>query len=340
LSKLLLARLVGPQGGHNEEVGATGVGLSLESLSFDLPGHTSGKVRESWSLPGGHRLLVTTDRLSAFDRVIGLVPHKGQVLNQLAAWWFDRTSDIVANHVVSVPDPMALIAVDASPLPVEVVVRGRLTGSTSTSVLPRYLAGERVLYGHTFPDGLAPHGPLPEPLITPTTNAAAGGHDSPITVNEVVASGLLDAELWTRVQRVALDLFTRGVEIAAAAGFVLADTKYEFGLGPSGELLLIDEVHTPDSSRYWSVEGLDARLADGKAPEGFDKEPVRLARGAAGYGGDGPPPELPDEVWTQTSRRYIELYERLTGTVFEPGARPVDERLRANIANYLEPTEQ
>ena len=322
--------------GHNEEVGAPGVGFSLKSLRIDLPGHTSGKVRESWQLPAGRRLLVTSDRLSAFDRVIGLVPHKGQVLNQLAAWWFDRTSGIVANHVVSVPDPNALVAIDAAPLPVEVVVRGRLTGSTSTSILPRYLAGERTLYGHILPDDLTPHGPLPEPIITPTTKAAAGRHDTPISVDEVVTSGLLDADLWHRIQRIALELFAHGAKTAADAGFVLADTKYEFGLDPDGELLLIDEVHTPDSSRFWAIDGLAERLAEGSGPEGFDKEPVRLALLAAGYTGDGPPPALDPSVWSQTSDRYIDLYQRLTGHTFEPGDHPIEDRLHRNLAHLLD----
>jgi phosphoribosylaminoimidazole-succinocarboxamide synthase len=307
----------------------------LSSVDLPLTGRTSGKVREAWPLDGHRRLLVTTDRLSAFDRVIGTVPHKGQVLNQLSAWWFARTADIVANHVVDVPDPNALIAIDAAPLPVEVVVRGRLTGSTSTSLLPRYQAGERVLYGHRLPDGLAPHGPLGEPLITPTTKAEQGDHDQPVTCDEVVELGLVDEGLWNQVQKVAVELFRRGEEIAADAGFVLADTKYEFGLGPDGDLLLIDEVHTPDSSRFWSIESLEERLAAGRSPESFDKEPVRLALKDIGYTGEGPPPELPAEVWEATSARYVTLYEALTGATFEPGAQPAAERLVANLAPWL-----
>lgn len=304
----------------------------LETLDLDLPDHHSGKVRESWRLAGGHRLLVTTDRISAFDRVIGTVEHKGQVLNQLAAWWFSRTADIVANHVISVPDPNALVAVDATPLPVEVVVRGRLTGSTSTSLLPRYEAGERVLYGHRLPEGLTAHGALPEPMITPTTKETGGAHDQPVTIDEVVARGLVEPGLWTQVQKAAIDLFARGTEIAADAGFVLADTKYEFGLGPDGELLLIDEVHTPDSSRFWAVDSMDDRIRAGLAPESYDKEPVRLALKAAGYSGSGPVPHLPEAVLADTSARYVELYERLTGLAFEPGERPIAERIAANLA--------
>ena len=309
---------------------------TLSSFVLDLPDHRSGKVRESWSLPPDRRLLITTDRISAFDRVLGTVPHKGQVLNQLAAWWFARTSDIVANHVIDVPDPNALIAVDAQPLPVEVVVRGRLTGSTSTSLLPRYEAGDRLLYGYELPDGLEPHGPLPEPLITPTTKATDGGHDRPVTCDEVVSLGLVEEGLWAQIQKAATELFARGEQIAADAGFVLADTKYEFGLGPGGDLLLIDEVHTPDSSRYWSSESLDERLEAGRAPESFDKEPFRLAFKAAGYTGEGPPPDLEADVRDDTSSRYVRLYERLTGLTFEPGRQPIEDRLRANLRSVVE----
>lgn len=295
----------------------------------------SGKVREIWPLPGQQRLLITTDRLSAFDRIIGLVPHKGQVLNQLAAWWFEQIADLVPSHVVSIPDPNALIAVDAAPLPIEVVVRARLTGSTSTAVLPRYLAGERVMYGHVFPDDLVPHGPLPQPIITPTTKATAGLHDEPTTSEAIVAEGLVDPALWAEVQQVALAIFDRGQAVAADAGFVLADTKYEFGLGPDGRLLIIDEMHTPDSSRYWDASTLDARLAAGNAPDGYDKEPVRLALKAAGYSGDGEPPDLGAQVWLDTSARYVELYERITGQAFVPAAQPAQQRIEANLAELL-----
>lgn len=308
---------------------------TLSSVSLDLPGHVAGKVRETWPLSEQRRLLITTDRLSAFDRVIGLVPHKGQVLNQLAAWWFAQVADLVPSHVLSVPDPNALIAVDASPLPVEVVVRARLTGSTSTAVLPRYLAGERAMYGHVFPDGLVPHGPLPQPIITPTTKALAGSHDEPTTSDAIVADGLVEPTLWAEVQAVALAIFARGQAVAATAGFVLADTKYEFGLAPDGRLLIIDEMHTPDSSRYWDASTLDARLAEGQAPDGYDKEPVRLALKAAGYSGDGEPPDLGDQVWLDTSARYVELYERITGEVFVPAAQPAQERIEANLAGLL-----
>ncbi|MCP4959533.1 MAG: phosphoribosylaminoimidazolesuccinocarboxamide synthase [Actinomycetia bacterium] len=310
---------------------------TLVDLSLDLLDHRRGKVRDTYLLSEGKRLLITSDRISAFDRVIGSVPHKGQVLNQLSAWWFERTADVVANHVISVPDPNVTIAVDANPLPVEVVVRGRLTGSTSTSILPRYEAGERDMYGYTLPDGLEPHGALPEPLITPTTKATEGGHDEPISVAGVADTGLVEAGLWAEVQKAAMALFLRGTEVAAVAGFVLADTKYEFGLAPDGTLLLIDEVHTPDSSRFWAVDSLVERLEQGLSPESFDKEPVRLALRDLGYKGEGSPPELPAEAIDAASERYVALYERLTGLDFVPGTQPAGDRIKAMVAELGTP---
>lgn len=300
-------------------------------VDLPLPDRREGKVRISYALPpdgdGGRRLFVTTDRLSAFDRVIAGIPYKGQVLNQLAAWWFRKTADIVANHVIDVPDPNLLVAREVQPLPVEVVVRGHITGVTSTSLWQQYADGARTIYGHQFPDGLLKNTALPYPLVTPTTKAEAGSHDEPITVADVQARGLVEPKLWGQTVEAALDLFRRGREVAAAAGLILADTKYEFGLDPSGALMLIDEMHTPDSSRYWVADSYDARLAAGQEPESLDKEVVRRALLATGYRGDGAPPTLPDEVWQQTSARYIDAYERLTGTTFEPGTYPVGSRI-------------
>jgi phosphoribosylaminoimidazole-succinocarboxamide synthase len=297
-------------------------------VDLRLPDRRTGKVRVSYALGDRHRLFVTTDRLSAFDRIVAGVPYKGQVLNQLAAWWFAATSDVVANHVVAVPDPNVLVARAASPLAVEVVVRGYITGVTSTSLWRQYAEGARTIYGYRFPDGLAKNSALPEALITPTTKPPPGSpvHDEPLTCAEVV-EGLVEPALWERVMAAALAVFGRGQEIAAAAGLILADTKYEFGLGADGELLLIDEVHTPDSSRFWVAATYDERLARGAEPESLDKEVVRRALADAGYGGDGDPPELPTSVWAETSARYIDAYERLTGARFDPGAYPVGDRI-------------
>ncbi|HWL43163.1 MAG TPA: phosphoribosylaminoimidazolesuccinocarboxamide synthase [Ilumatobacter sp.] len=303
-------------------------------VDVTLPDRRDGKVRSSWALPDHRRLIVTTDRLSAFDRVLAGVPYKGQVLNQLAAWWFERTADIVPNHALDVPDPNALVARAAQPLPVEVVVRGHITGVTDTSLWGGYAAGARHMYGYDFPDGLRKNTPLPRHIVTPTTKAADGGHDEPLTCAEVVNRGLLDAGLWERVQTAALALFARGVEVAERAGLILADTKYEFGLAVdgSGDLLLIDEVHTPDSSRFWMADSYEARLASGDEPESLDKEFVRRAFADLGYKGDGDPPRLPDDVWSATAGRYVLAYETITAQAFRPGAYPVQARLIEHLS--------
>lgn len=314
--------------------GAAPAALPAPCLDVDLPlpGRREGKVRVAYDLPGDRRLFVTTDRLSAFDRVVAGVPYKGQVLNQLAWWWFAGTGDIVPNHALAQPDPNALVARLARPLPVEVIVRGRITGSTSTSLWQRYAAGQRRIDGYDLPDGLRKHDELPRPIVTPTTKAEAGGHDEPLSCADVVARGLVAPDLWERTMAAALALFARGVDVAARAGLVLADTKYEFGLDADGGLLLIDEVHTPDSSRLWVTDTLEARLAAGDEPESLDKEPVRLALAATGFRGDGALPALDPAVWAETSRRYVQAYELLTGEAFRPGSYPVPERLAANLA--------
>jgi phosphoribosylaminoimidazole-succinocarboxamide synthase len=283
----------------------------------------------------GQRLFVTTDRLSAFDRIIAGVPYKGQVLNQLSAWWFEQTADIVENHLLEVPDPNVTIARSASPLPVEVIVRGHITGVTDTALWTAYERGERTIYGHRLPDGLRKNEPLPHPIVTPTTKGHAGSHDVPITCAEVADRGLVDADLWDRVQAAALAVFNRGVERGRAAGLILADTKYEFGIAETGELLLIDEVHTPDSSRWWVEDSYADRLAAGDEPESLDKEVVRRALAAADFRGDGDIPTLGQEVWAATTARYVDAYERLTGSSFEYADYPAAQRIRAAV-DHLE----
>ena len=304
---------------------------ALQATNLPLPGKQSGKVRDSYALPAGQRLLVTTDRLSAFDRNLASVPYKGQSLNQLAAWWFEQTADVIANHALAVPDPNALVAVEAQPFPVEVIVRGYITGVTSTALWYRYSLGEREIYGYRFPEGLRKNDALPEPIITPTTKGGITGHDERLTCAEVVEKGYLDARTWDEVQSAALAIFRRGQAVAARAGLILVDTKYEFGRGPDGRVLLIDEVHTPDSSRFWKADSYPARFAAGEEPENFDKEFVRLEYAQRGYRGDGAPPAMPDELWVATSERYIRIYEMLTGKTFEPGAYPVEQRLVENL---------
>jgi phosphoribosylaminoimidazole-succinocarboxamide synthase len=310
-------------------------------VEIDLPlaDRREGKVRVSYRLDAADptRLFVTTDRLSAFDRNIAGIPYKGQVLNQLAAWWFDRTTDIVANHVIAVPDPNVLIAKETAPLPVEVVVRGAITGVTSTSLWQLYADGARTIYGYHFPDGLRKNTLLPEPIVTPTTKPAAGSglHDEPLTWAEVVERGLVPRERWERLTAIAVELFTEGQRVAAGAGLILADTKYEFGVGGDDAVLLIDEVHTPDSSRYWLADSYDARLAAGEEPESLDKEAVRRALADVGYRGDGEPPALDADVIAATTDRYVGAYERLTGQPFEPGAYPVADRIAGLLDEIL-----
>jgi phosphoribosylaminoimidazole-succinocarboxamide synthase len=302
-------------------------------VELDLPDRRAGKVRISYALENRQRLFVTTDRLSAFDRVLAGVPWKGQVLNELSAWWFVTTRDIVDNHLVSVPDPNATVAIAATPLPVEVVVRGHITGVTSTSLWQRYAAGEREIYGHRLPDGLRQHQALPAPLITPTTKAEAGtGHDEPISSADVVARGLVDAERWDEVQAAALALFERGERLASEAGLILADTKYELGVDEAGTLVVADEIHTPDSSRYWYADSYEQVMREGGDPRALDKEYVRRwLVSERGYRGEGEPPRLPDEVRCEAAARYIEAFERVTGQAFVADREPPETRIRRNL---------
>jgi phosphoribosylaminoimidazole-succinocarboxamide synthase len=306
---------------------------AFDDSNLALPGKQAGKVRDGYPLGNQERLLVTTDRLSAFDRILACVPLKGQVLNQLAAWWFAQTADVIPNHVLAVPDPNALIAIEAEPFQVEVIVRGYITGVTTTALWYRYALGERGVYGYRFPDGLQKNQALPEPIITPTTKGGATGHDERLTCAEVVEKGFLDGATWDQVQAAAFAIFQRGQAVARRAGLILVDTKYEFGRAPDGRVLLIDEVHTPDSSRFWKAETYAARFAHGDEPENFDKEFVRLAYADQGYRGDGPPPAMPADLWIAASQRYIQIYEMLTGETFAPGAYPVEPRLTQNLRN-------
>ena len=292
---------------------------ALKETNLPLPGKQTGKVRDWYDLPNGQRLIVTTDRLSAFDIILAAVPYKGQVLNQLSAWWFEQTKDIIPNHIVSLPDPNAAI------------VRGYITGVTSTALWYRYSLGEREIYGYTFPEGLQKNSRLPEPIITPTTKGGATGHDERLTCAEVVEKSLLDAKTWNQVQAAALAIFKRGQEIANKAGMILVDTKYEFGIASDGTVVLIDEVHTPDSSRFWKADTYEERFAAGEDPENFDKEFVRLAYAEKGYRGDGEIPEMPIELWASASERYITIYELLTGEKFVPGSYPIEPRLVENL---------
>ncbi len=295
----------------------------------ELGPRIEGKVRDIYVIDG-KRVLITTDRVSAFDRMLGFIPFKGQVLNQLSTWWFKQMRDIVPNHVISVPDPNVTIAREAEPLPVEVIVRGYITGVTSTSLWTLYSQGMKRPYGLDLPPGLHKNDPLPEPVITPTTKTAGGAHDEWLTSAEVVERGLVPAELWKEVQRAALALFKRGQEVARRSGFILVDTKYEFGL-INGRLALIDEVHTPDSSRYWVAKDYEAVQDTNQEPDNFDKEFLRRWFVRRGYRGEGEPPKIPSEFVAQVAQRYITVYERLTGEMFVPGEQPVAKRIRTAL---------
>ena len=292
-----------------------------------------GKVRDAYVV-GDRRVLITTDRVSAFDRVVGAVPFKGQVLNQLAAWWFDQMKDVVGNHIVAVPDPNVSVGANAQPLQVEVIVRGFITGVTSTALWTLYSEGVERPYGLDLPAGLKKNDALPEPVITPTTKATGGAHDERLTSAEVVDKGLVEPALWEQVQAAALEVFRRGQEVARKAGLILVDTKYEFGM-IDGQLCLIDEVHTPDSSRYWVVESYEATRGTDQEPEQMDKEVLRKYLVEQGYRGDGEPPVMPDDFLCLVARRYIDTYERLTGETFVPGEQPVAARVQAAVERFL-----
>jgi len=300
----------------------------------ELPNHTQGKVRESYDLPDGRRIMIATDRQSAFDHVLASVPFKGQLLNQTAAFWFEVTEDVCPNHVVDCPDPNVVVGKRLDMLPIEMIVRDYMTGSTETSIWPMYNRGERVLYGIEFPDGLVKNQKLPETIITPTTKAVQGEHDAPITAAEIVAKGLLTQAQWDEVAAKSLALFARGREIAAKNGLILVDTKYEFGLDENGVMTLADEVHTPDSSRYWMAASYEGRLAEGKEPESLDKEFLRLWINERCDPYKDPLPEIPGETLMEFSGKYVKLYEQVTGRSFEAPAsdEPVRERIRANLA--------
>jgi phosphoribosylaminoimidazole-succinocarboxamide synthase len=280
----------------------------------------------------GERVIVVTDRLSAFDAVVGLIPSKGQVLNQLARFWFERTAHLAPNHLLAVPDPNVMIARECAPLPVELVMRAYLTGVTSTSIWRAYERGDRVFCGHRLPDGLRKNERLPAPILTPSTKAGKGDHDVSVSREELLAMGRIDPALFDRAAALAAALFAEGQRFAATRGLILADTKYEVGLAPDGALTVIDEIHTPDSSRYWFAEDYEARLARGEEPRSLDKEYVRrwLATEAR-WSGDGPPPALPDEVRLEAARRYIATYQLVTGERFVPDTRPPIPRIAAAV---------
>jgi phosphoribosylaminoimidazole-succinocarboxamide synthase len=289
-----------------------------------------GKVRDNYTR-GDERVIIATDRISAFDRVLGTLPFKGQILNAAATWWFEQTRKIAPNHVLRVPDPCAVVAQQCTPLPVEMVVRAYLTGTTSTSIWVHYENGARTFAGHALPDGLKRHQKLPEVLLTPSTKAAHGGHDVSTSRDEILALTNMPSRDFDEAARLSLDLFAYGQKVCAERGLILVDTKYEFGKTVDGRIVVIDEVHTPDSSRFWYSSSYESRFRSDESPESFDKEFVRRYLKEQGFSGDGPIPEIPASVKIEASRRYIEALETITGSAFVPDVENPTERLARNL---------
>jgi phosphoribosylaminoimidazole-succinocarboxamide synthase len=308
-----------------------------EAAISELPRHYRGKVRDNYDLPDGRRIIIATDRLSAFDRILTAVPLKGQALTQLARFWFDRTRDVCPNHVIEYPDPNVVVCRRLDIMPVEIVVRDYLAGSTATSVWPMYRDGRREIYGIAFPEGLCENQRLPATIITPTTKAADGEHDMPLTEAEIVGRGLLLPAEWRQVSDLALALFARGRRLASARGLILADTKYEFGFDETRRIVLADEIHTPDSSRYWLAATYPERFAAGEPPESLDKDFVRRWVGDRVDPYREPIPSIPRDVVAEAARLYVEAYETITGERFVPPdpAVPILDRIRANLAPYF-----
>jgi len=304
----------------------------------ELPGmrdrYRRGKVRDIYDL-GDKKILIATDRQSAFDVNVGLIPLKGQVLNRISAWWFGKVEDVVAHHLIAVPDPNVSLVQDVEVFPVEVVVRGYITGSTDTSAWVNYEKGVREFCGNRLPEGLVKNQKFREPIVTPTTKAREG-HDEKISPEEIVSTGLMRSEDWDWVSSTALALFERGTELAAEQGLILVDTKYEFGRNREGQRILADEVHTPDSSRYWVAETYEDRFSQGLEPDSVDKEFLRLwlkERGIA----DGNVPRLDDDIRVEVAQKYVSVYEKLTGEPFDvvQDDRPGADRIRNNLEPYL-----
>ncbi len=309
----------------------------LTATDIAVPGAAkyTGKVRDTYDLaPGdasGKLLLITTDRQSGFDRLLGAIPFKGQVLNRTSLFWFEKTKHLVPNHVLSSPHANALVARKCKVLPIEFVVRGYLTGSTDTSIWTKYQAGERSFGGTALREGMRKNEPLPAQLITPTTKETK--HDRPITPHEIVAEGWLTREQWAFCSEAALQLFRYGQEIASKRGLMLVDTKYEFGVDSDGQIRSIDEIHTPDSSRYWLADSYEARMREGREPDMIDKEFFRLwFRERCDPYKDAVLPTPPDALIAELAARYIQLFEGITGEIFTPDLRPLDETVMQALA--------
>ena len=299
---------------------------ALEGTNSDDQGELyKGKVRDNY-INEDTITMVTTDRISAFDRVLGTVPFKGQALVELADWWFGETADIVANHIIKRPHPNVWKVKRCEPIQVEMVVRGYLTGVTSTSAWTAYQNGDRNFCGNEVPDGMRKNEAFPEPIITPSTKAAQGEHDESVAPSELYKRGVVDPGLYKELARISMKLYERGVARAADHGMIFVDTKYEFGIS-NGKIMLMDEVNTPDSSRYWIKDDYESRFEKGEEPRKLDKEYVRTWLSEQGFTGEGTPPKLTDDIRVEASARYMEVVEKFTGEPMQLDVGPVDESI-------------
>lgn len=291
-----------------------------------------GKVRDIYEQED-RLILITTDRHSSFDRHIANVPHKGQVLNEISAFWFEKTKDIIPNHVLAIPDPNVTVGKKCKPIAVEAVVRGYMTGITDTSLWTHYQKGKRDFGNFQLPDGMRKNQQLLRPVFTPSTKQET--HDRTMSPHELVSEGIISRKVIDEIESAAIALYRRGAEIAASRGLILVDTKYEFGIDEYGRLMLIDEIHTPDSSRYWQLESYQERFERGEEPEYFDKEFLRLwFKEHSDPYNDAELPEAPRELIEELSRRYVLMYEQITGNKFEAGKQPILKRIEKNLKSY------
>ena len=298
---------------------------TLQGTNFpELGEKYQGKVRDNYTKDGKRTIIVT-------DRILGTLPLKGQLLNHVAAWWFEKTKHLADNHVLSVPDPNAMVVVECEPLPVEMIVRAYLTGSTSTSIWVHYSQGARSFCGHTLPDGMKKHQRLERPILTPSTKAAQGDHDVSASREQILELTGMPPEDFDAAGAMAMALFDFGQQLCAERGLILVDTKYEFGKTPDGRIVVIDEIHTPDSSRFWFSSTYQERFESGQDPESFDKEHVRRWLKARGFTGDGPIPEIPDDVRIEAIRRYAQAVTTITGEAFEADLQDPELRLRQHL---------
>jgi phosphoribosylaminoimidazole-succinocarboxamide synthase len=305
----------------------------LEKTDFsNLGERRQGKVRDIYVQPN-KIILVSTDRYSAFDRNLALIPFKGQVLTQVSRWWFENTADIIQNHIIESPDPNVVVVKKCQVIPIEMVVRGYITGVTGTSLWTLYNGGQRDFGDFTLPDGIKKNQKLDKPVLTPTSKSDE--HDKPLTTKEILEQKIVPPELWNQLANTAIRLFERGQKLALEHGLILVDTKYEFGLSNDGKLMLIDEIHTPDSSRYWQADSYQSRIDEGLEPQNFDKEFLRLwFKANSNPYEDKVLPPAPADMVAELASRYIQIYEQITGEKFETDLNtPIAERIEKNLQN-------